>query len=280
MSEFLINPRKTESIAEMLDRQADKLESTQMALDSISSNLCITGGAKSAINSSIKRVSGRIGKQSVSATQMATALRNIAQQYRLAEGKITGSWINDKIRPDRIRDIVRKAVKGWTIPGRLPGSSKFSPDPVNLCSGNFILENCDMVIPGTDPLCMNRFYNSMNEFSGLLGSDWTTDFDVSLSFENGSTESSVSIRLEDGRKEYFVNDEENKYIPVSGTTAELSASEDGYSYCTLDGRYYLFNNKGIYVRNENAHHVGYSLSYNNHNGLISFKIILHNYWTC
>lgn len=264
MSEFLINPRKTESIAEMLDRQADKLESTQMALDSISSNLCITGGAKSAINSSIKRVSGRIGKQSVSATQMATALRNIAQQYRLAEGKITGSWINDKIRPDRIRDIVRKAVKGWTIPGRLPGSSKFSPDPVNLCSGNFILENCDMVIPGTDPLCMNRFYNSMNEFSGLLGSDWTTDFDVSLSFENGSTESSVSIRLEDGRKEYFVNDEENKYIPVSGTTAELSASEDGYSYCTLDGRYYLFNNKGIYVRNENAHHVGYSLSYNNH----------------
>ncbi|WP_027422640.1 DUF6531 domain-containing protein [Lachnobacterium bovis] len=51
-------------------------------------------------------------------------------------------------------------------------------DPVNLSSGNFIYQKTDLYY-GSDEddgdLVFSRFYNSINDFEGILGKDWNTN---------------------------------------------------------------------------------------------------------
>ena len=64
-------------------------------------------------------------------------------------------------------------------------STAFSPDPVNLSTGNFIYEKIDLDMEaGGSKFEFKRFYNSINYYKGTLGRDWIHNYEVSIKFIN------------------------------------------------------------------------------------------------
>lgn len=259
MSEFSVNTDRIESLSDMLERQAKALEDASGSIDSVRRRLSIQGSAKTQILSAMKTLSTQVKEEREAAVQMGKSLREIAAAYRTAENSILGISMRGGRGP-------RGSGSGsGTQNGNNKGSGFFSPDPVNLNTGNFILDNCDMTIPGFQMLALRRFYNSRSKFGGLLGRNWNFNFEVKLlltpDVRMGGAD--VCIMLSDGREEYFAVADGKKYRAVSGTTSELVRRDDIYVYKTLDNEYYHFDRDGKYVRYENAHHVGYNLTYEN-----------------
>ncbi len=263
MSEISVKIDKIASIADLLEKQADELESAGNAIDSIRNNLQIDGSSRARIMSAMKSSSNDVRNQSRNVMKMGQALREIAAEYRRTENRILGNWQSSGINnPGTGNDGTSNGSNG-TQKGKNKKSGKYSADPVNLNTGNFILENQDMEIPGFSPLILERYYNSMGEFSGMLGKDWNTGFELKICLQpdHTITGSDISVILGDGRTEYFSSTDGKYFIPILGSTAELIPTEEGYCYRTLEGENYLFDKEGRYVRFEDAHLVGYDLSY-------------------
>lgn len=267
MSEFSVNTDKISGIADLLEQQAGKLEDAESTICSIKNNLKIGGSARTQVMSAMNTTSQNVGEEASASARMGEALRQIAASYRAAESHILGSiQSGGGGRHDGGGNGGSNGDGGFTDGGQNGGkkdSSKFSADPVNLNTGNFILDNHDMEISGFRPLQLGRFYNSRGNFEGVLGQDWNMSFEVKLirSADRYLHGADVCIVLEDGREEYFATTDGKNYIPVSGTTAELTGAEEGYVYRTLAGDCYRFDEKGKYVRFENAHGIGFELLY-------------------
>ena len=141
-------------------------------------------------------------------------------------------------------------------------STLYSDDPVNLSTGNFIYDREDLTLGGNPPFIFRRFYNSRNQYHGVLGADWNHNYEVRLSFkENGRGGEDVSILLEDGKEEMFYPVDGRRYVAGDQSLAELRRTEEGYVYETLPGEKYSFDRKGRYLRKEDAGGNGFSLVY-------------------
>ncbi|MBR6402837.1 MAG: RHS repeat protein, partial [Eubacterium sp.] len=166
----------------------------------------------------------------------------------------------EKILKDADSDIdaIKKAAKGGEL-----FSSIFSSDPVNLSTGNFIYNKTDLAYSGIESLCFKRFYNSVNEYEGILGKDWITNFEIRLFFKKSKVfdSSEITIIKEDGKEEIFLPADEHRYVPEFNSLAEIHILEDGYEYVTLDGSRSFFDKEGILKRYENSNGQGYSLEY-------------------
>ena len=265
MSYFKIDTNKAVHAASMLDSQAKSVQRTGDAVDSVRNVLSIQGYSRAAILSALGRVSTSIKSGSNSSRILAQSLRQIASGYLATDNRLAGISSGNGIPGGNgSGGKGGSGIKGGQK-GKGKSSSVYSPDPVNLNIGNFILDNLDMEIPGAEPLALTRFYNSMGGFTGMLGSDWNLGFEVRLSLkeesESGFGSTGVSIMFEDGHEEFFAALNDNSYVPVSGTTAELSHDENGYQYLTLDGDTYFFDENGRLIRNEDPHHIGFTLHY-------------------
>lgn len=266
MSEFSVNTDKITSIADLLEQQAKKIENAGSDVDSIRSRLKLQGAAGAQVMAAMKTTGNSVKEEGAAAMRIGRALRQIAESYRNAENSILGrlqSSAGFQGSPGT------GSGSGGSGNGTQNGSSKtssvYSSDPVNLNTGNFILDNRDMEIPGFQPLIFRRFYNSMGAFSGMFGKDWNTGFEIKLAQEPDArmAGADVSVMLEDGRKEYFAVSEGKRFLPVTDTTSELLRREDGFTYQTLEGNQYLFDEQGVFLRFEDAHHTGYDLIYAN-----------------
>ena len=142
-------------------------------------------------------------------------------------------------------------------------STIFSHDPVNLGTGNFIYDKEDLKIDGSTPFIFRRFYNSRNRYAGALGADWNHNYEVSLTFKKSalSGEEEVTILLEDGKEETFLPVEKGTYTPGNQSLSILKKTEEGYSYTTLSGETYLFDEEGRYLRHEDNNGQGFTLFY-------------------
>ncbi|RHK57987.1 hypothetical protein DW054_16950, partial [Dorea formicigenerans] len=85
----------------------------------------------------------------------------------------------------------------------------FSKDPVNLSTGNFIYDRTDLEVGGREPFVFRRFYNAINDRSGVLGKDWNHNYEVHLEFTDGEA---VLLR-EDGKEERFFW-EKDRYLSL------------------------------------------------------------------
>ena len=265
MSEFSVNTGKIKSIADMLEQQAKELENAENSIDSIRSNLKIQNSSRAQVMSAMKTTSNTVREEASVAVRMGMALREIAESYRAAENNILGRISSNGGYAGNGGSNATGEHGTGTQNGDNTNSSIFSSDPVNLNTGNFILENVDIEVPGFQEFKFSRYYNSRGGLTGILGCDWNTGFEMKLFFTpnyqlNGS---SVAVMWEDGRMEYFAVSGEHKFFPVSGTTSELSNTENGYAYQTLEGQRYLFGNSGRFERYEDLHCVGYNLVYDN-----------------
>ena len=88
MSDFSVNTDKINNLADLLDKQAKKLEKYGNTVNSVSRSLHLRGSAKAPMMSALKTTSANIKDQSQIATQMGTALKQIAAAYRTVENKI------------------------------------------------------------------------------------------------------------------------------------------------------------------------------------------------
>ena len=268
MSDFSVNPDKIMSISDLLDQQANQIERSSASIISAKNRLTIEGSSGANVRSVLDKISGDAREESRDANKMAKTLREIANVYRQTERRIAGLWDGST------STTFPKGGKGGGGGGaRTPGnknqhgknrgSGKYSSDPVNLNTGNFLLDNYDIEIPGEEPLIFQRFYNSCADFKGFLGKDWNSCFEARLLLRSSQnmSGSDITVFLEDGREEHFIAKDDNIYLQITGTTSELVRDLNGYVYKTLDGEIYRFNQEGLYIRQENSRHVGFDLIY-------------------
>ena len=187
-----------------------------------------------------------------------TPLTTPASDYNAALTAMMTVW--EKVLKEADSDIeaVKRMAKGAEL-----FSSVFSSDPVNLSTGNFIYEKYDLEYSGRQGLYFKRFYNSVNDYEGILGKDWITNYEVRLSFVESKVfdRKEVSIIKEDGKEEIFLPVDEKRYTPQANSLAELVVTDIGFEYINLDRTKYIFDKEGILIRYENGNGLGYSLEY-------------------
>lgn len=123
--------------------------------------------------SAMKTTSDRVREESSAATRMGQVLRQIAASYRSAENSILGNVQSGNGNYGNNREFGDSGggnsnAGNGTQNGNHKNSGVYSSDPVNLNTGNFILDNHDMEIPGFQSFVLGRFYNSMGTFTGML----------------------------------------------------------------------------------------------------------------
>ena len=265
MGEFSVNTDKMNSLADLLEKQANALEHAEHSINSVRGKLKIHGAARASVMTALNTTSSKVREESRTAEKMGKALREISAAYRAAENRITGRIKGGGGGGSFGGGEGGGGFRGGSEnqKGNNKNSGTYSTDPVNLNTGNFILDNHDMEISGAMPLVMGRFYNSMGTFRGMLGADWNTGFELKLfrAPEHHLFGNDICVMLGDGREEYFASPDGSRYIAASEGTAELTKSEEGYLYQTLEGERYLFDDSGRYIRFEEAHHVGFDLIY-------------------
>ncbi len=270
VSEFSVRTDRITRFADVLEAQAKILENAADSADAVGRNLRMQGLSDLSVKSSIGSIGNAARKEAAKARQMGNTLREIAEAYRATENTILGGISTPGGAGSSLRGTSASGSGGSVSTGGLAFtngngtvSALYSSDPVNLNTGNFILDNQDMEIPGFFPLRLGRFYNSMGTFDGMLGADWNSSFERRLSknpvYSLGQADAPVV--LEDGREEYFLASGDGRYRPVSGTTSSLTHTEKGYVYRTLDGESSWFDEDGRFVRFEDLHKTGFSLIY-------------------
>ena len=190
-------------------------------------------------------------------TPLTTPKNEFAALLKAREAK----WKKTLESVEATLDEVLANVKGA---GKI--STIFSHDPVNLGTGNFIYDKEDLKIDGSTPFIFRRFYNSRNRYTGVLGADWNHNYEVSLTFKKSalSGEEEITILLEDGKEETFLPVEKGTYTPGNQSLSILKKTEEGYSYTTLSGETYLFDEEGRYLRHEDNNGQGFTLFYEDH----------------
>ncbi|WP_270188603.1 DUF6531 domain-containing protein, partial [Mediterraneibacter gnavus] len=90
-------------------------------------------------------------------------------------------------RWNKVTENAEKAVEKLmaNIKGAETICHVFSKDPVNLSTGNFIYDRTDLEVGGREAFVFRRFYNAINDRSGVLGKDWNHNYEVHLEFTDG-----------------------------------------------------------------------------------------------
>ncbi len=118
--------------------------------------------------------------------------------------------------------------------------------PVNVTNGNMWLQQTDYNLPGVgENIEINRFYNSIIQYSGLFGFGWSTKYDESLWFYDDRL---LRLNMPDGRAVYFGRqDSTAPFIPLSpgiyGTVVKDN-SNNTYTLTFKDGRVHKFHTNG------------------------------------
>jgi len=88
--------------------------------------------------------------------------------------------------------------------GNDPGAAcVFTSEPINTGNGDYFYQHADFVIPGRGvPLVFQRSYNTLDNYAGPLGTNWTHSYNILLE----RTASGVIIKWGDGHGETFTVD--------------------------------------------------------------------------
>jgi len=132
------------------------------------------------------------------------------------------------------------------IKGEETKSVWYSKDPVNLSTGNFICNRADLIIKGSEPFLFRRFYNSVNNRTGVLGRDWNHNYEIRLETKGEEK----TLLLEDGKEERFSMTLTGTYVSIYQSNGTLKQVDHGYEYCTREQMKYRFDLEGYCVRQE------------------------------
>lgn len=124
----------------------------------------------------------------------------------------------------------------------LTGQSTAIVDPVDAATGNFIQNNTDISVSGYNPIPFNRFYNSVDNWSGNLGRNWHNNYEIKLTT---LSDEKVSIKFDDGRIEEYTKDQSGIYQPMLGKYGVVHFIDgQGYNLIQKDKTKYSFDLAG------------------------------------
>lgn len=125
----------------------------------------------------------------------------------------------------------------------LTGQSTAIVDPVDAATGNFILNNTDIMVNGYNPFSFYRFYNSVDNWEGSLGKNWHTNYETTLT---RLSDEMLSIRFDDGHIEEFTKDSDSFYQPMPGKYGVVVFTDgQGYQLTQKDKTKYTFDLSGF-----------------------------------
>ena len=136
---------------------------------------------------------------------------------------------------------------------------KYSYDPVNLSTGNFVYDHEDIKINGEIPLAFHRYYNSKDRIKGSLGRCFVHNYDVRLE-ENPENEK-ITVSMGDGQKKSFQKTGDCIYRSLHSAMETLSKEGDNYVLTKHTGERTVFNKSGQMIRQENRLGRGITFSY-------------------
>lgn len=92
--------------------------------------------------------------------------------------------------------------------GAAVSAVKYSTDPVNLSTGNFIYDHEDMKTGGEIPLSFHRYYNAKDHEKGSMGRCFLHNYELRLKEAEDGT---VSVRMGDGQRKTFAKRADGSY---------------------------------------------------------------------
>jgi len=156
--------------------------------------------------------------------------------------------------------INEKGDIGFTFGGPDSNHGLYSEDPINMGTGNYIYQHQDLYIPGRGlPLTITRSYNSMDIYSGPLGSGWTFNYNVNLAVAGSGD---VVVMREDGRRDtYTLNPDDTYSPPLSVFDTLVKNPDDTYTLERKDQIKYNFTQQGklVNITDKNGNQI--SLTY-------------------
>lgn len=129
---------------------------------------------------------------------------------------------------------------GWTF------GHAYSPDPVNLATGNFVHHAEDLSLPGRLlGAAFTRWYNSADPSIGSLGPAWTHSYNWTIT-DSGAT---VSLRRGDGSVNVFTRNPDGSYADPPGVFDSLVKNPDATYALTLTNQVsFAFSSSGVLTR--------------------------------
>jgi RHS repeat-associated protein len=146
-------------------------------------------------------------------------------------------------------------------------------EPVSTGNGNYYYVHTDFSdfdhIPAL-PLSFQRSYNSLDNYGGPLGPNWTHNFNISLGSATLNGASAVAVKWGDGHNElYLVNGD--AYSPLAPTTSSLTRdpTTGNYTITRKDGLKYFFNPAGTLSSIQDRNERSITAAHDANNNLIS-----------
>jgi RHS repeat-associated protein len=137
-------------------------------------------------------------------------------------------------------------------------------EPISTGNGNYYFQHTDFTVPGRGmPLVFQRSYNSLDNYAGPLGANWTHSYNVILSQPVTGT---VIVKWGDGHGETFTLSGGN-YVAQPGVFNTLTKNLDGtFTLSRKDQTQFAFSAGGavtsIRDKNGNTTNLAYDLSGN------------------
>ena len=123
------------------------------------------------------------------------------------------------------------------------GQTEACADPVDVATGNYYIEQTDMILRGKSPVNFVRYYNALDEYAGPLGKNWHHNFDIELT----RTTDKVTIVWGDGRREEFSILKSGLIISDSDNQVIERSDNGGYVLKSYKGIVHKFDNEGRLV---------------------------------
>jgi RHS repeat-associated protein len=124
----------------------------------------------------------------------------------------------------------------------------FVAEPINVSTGEMYTKETDILTPAREiPLELSRTYNSGDDFNGMFGYGWRSNFDITLA---GFPDASVVETDENGVcTVYKMDPATNTYAASTGKYSKLTINPD-YTYNILrkHGRMLTFNTQGKLIK--------------------------------
>lgn len=267
MSRFDIKYVFARNAAAELNNIANRLNALDSQIRDVKSQLRMNnraGGTR--VRQALQTTLDNLNREKRSLVSLSRSLSDIVTKYIQTENRISGTADanlgNGNKLPYNIKLILEKIKKYGPFKGSSNKTTQYSYDPVNLSTGNFIYDIEDLSMGDQrSKFAFKRFYNSQNEYEGVLGHDWNHNFEVHLRTYVEENISCAEVMLEDGKDEVFAFTEEGYWAPVNATSSVLTETEDHFLYYGENRNRYFFSKEGIYLRQENYAGFGFALEY-------------------
>ena len=170
----------------------------------------------------------------------------------------------------QVTPVAPIATQFLGAPGSTTNPTASFAEPVNTATGNYYSTMTDLALPGRGfGFVFNRYYNSLDSYSGPLGNGWTHSYNIFLTQD--PTSGTVTVKQQDGSSVRFTMNNSGMFSPATpGLFDRLQKNVDGSFTLTLRNQLQLgFSSVGKLVSVTDPHGNAQRLEYNTFGDVIS-----------